>query len=51
MDMDEENNVVLLKEVKPKKLVKWVMGNAEERDINGKTSSIPKTQRETHVRR
>ena len=44
--MDEENdnsNVVLL-EVKPrKKLVKRVMGDAEERDINGKTSSIVKT--------
>ena len=46
-DMDEENNdsdVVLLKEVKPrKKLVKWVMGDADLRDINGKTSSIVKT--------
>ena len=46
MDMDEENdnsNVVLL-EVKPrKKLVKQVMGDAEERDVNGETSSILKT--------
>ena len=47
MDMDEENNdldVVLLEEVKPrKKLVERVMGDAEEGDINGKTSSILKT--------
>ena len=46
MDMDEESddsNVVLL-EVKPrKKRVKRVMGDAEEGDINGKTSNILKT--------
>ena len=47
MDIDEENddlNVVLLKEVKPRrKLVKRVMGDVEEGNINGKTSSIVKT--------
>ena len=45
MDMDEENsNVARLEEVKPrKKLVERVMGDAEEGDINGKTSSILKT--------
>ena len=47
MDIDEENddsNVVLLKEVKPRrKLVKRVTGDAKERDINDKTSSILKT--------
>ena len=45
--MDEEkddSDVVLLEEVKPrKKLVKRVMGDAEEGDINGETSSILKT--------
>ena len=55
MDMDEENDVldvVLVEEVKSrKKLVKRVMGDAEERDINDKISSILKTQRRMHVRR
>ena len=55
MDMDEEkddSDVVLLEEVKPrKKLVKRVMGDAEEGDINGKTSSILKTAKgDAHVR-
>ena len=47
MDKHEENDdsdVVLVEEVKPKKkLVKRVTGDAEEEDINGKTSSILKT--------
>ena len=41
MDMDDENDDsdVILVEVKPrKKFVKRVMGDAEEGDINGKTS-------------
>ena len=46
MDMDDDNDDsdVILVEVKPrKKFVKRVMGDAEEGDINGKTSSILKT--------
>ena len=49
MDMDEDeeqddSDVALLEEVKPrKKLVKRVTGDAEEGNINGKTSSILKT--------
>ena len=47
----DDSDVVLLEEVKPrKKLVKRVTGDAEEGDINGKTSSILKTTKETHVR-
>ena len=49
MDMGEENvdsDVVLTENVKPrKKLVKRVTGDAEERDIKGKTPSILKTRK------
>ena len=53
MDMDGENDdsdVGLVNKVKPgKKLVELVTGNAQERDINDKISSILKTQRDMHV--
>ena len=55
MDMGEENDildVVLVEEIKlRKKLVERVTGDAEERDINDKTSSILKNTKGMHVRR
>ena len=55
MDMEEENDdsdVVLVEEVKlRKKLVERVTGDAEEKAINDKTSSILENTNGMHVRR
>ena len=55
MDMGEENDdsdVVLVEDVKQrKKLVERATGDAEEKDINDKTSSILENTNGMHVRR